>query len=79
MSVGFFEPETKTIDALETLLVTCFKEGRFICREGDDLSFGDAKCIGLIDYLQKSHTINREYYAYLLMQLRKAMKTKCSG
>lgn len=37
---------------------------------------GDAKYIALIDYLQKSHTVNSEYYA---KQLRKAIKTETTG
>ena len=34
--------------------------------------FWDAKDIVFIDYLQKDKTINEEYYANLLRQLRKA-------
>ena len=41
--------------------------------------FWDAKCIVLIDYLQKGKTINGEYYANLLRQLRKAIKSKRPG
>ena len=41
--------------------------------------FWDAKGIVLIDYLQKGHTINGEYYANLLRQLREAIKSKRRG
>ncbi|XP_076029120.1 histone-lysine N-methyltransferase SETMAR-like [Oratosquilla oratoria] len=38
-----------------------------------------AKGIVFIDYLQKGKTINGKYYANLLMQLRKAIKSKRAG
>ncbi|GLD62679.1 histone-lysine N-methyltransferase SETMAR-like protein [Lates japonicus] len=42
--------------------------------------FWDAKGIHVfIDYLQKGQTINGEYYANLLRQLRKAIKSKRPG
>lgn len=34
----------------------------------------DVKGIVFIDHLQKGHTINGEFYANLLVQLRKAIK-----
>jgi len=39
----------------------------------------DAKGIIFIDYLQKGQTINGEYYANLLRQHRKAIKSKRPG
>lgn len=41
--------------------------------------FWDAKGIVFIDYLQKGRTINGEYYANLLRELRKAIKSKRPG
>ena len=41
--------------------------------------FWDAKGIVFIDYLQKVQTINEEYYANLLRQLQKAIKSKQPG
>ena len=41
--------------------------------------FWDAKAIVFINYLQKGHTINGEYYANLPRQLRKAVKSKRPG
>ena len=41
--------------------------------------FWDAKGIVFIDYLQKGKTINGEYYAKLLRELRQAIKSKRSG
>ena len=38
--------------------------------------FWDAKSIVFIDYLQKGKTINGEYYAKLLRELRQAIKSK---
>ena len=41
--------------------------------------FWNAKGIVFIDYLQKGKTINREYYAKLLRELRQAIKSKRPG
>ena len=41
--------------------------------------FWDAKGIAFIDYLQKGRTINGEYYANLLRELRQAIKSKRPG
>ena len=41
--------------------------------------FWDAKGIVFIDYLQKGKTINGEYYAKLLRELRQAIKSKQPG
>ena len=41
--------------------------------------FGDAKGIVFIYYLQKGKTINGEYYAKLLRELRRAIKSKRPG
>ena len=41
--------------------------------------FWDAKGIVFIDYLKKDKAINREYYANLLRQLRKAIMSKRPG
>ena len=41
--------------------------------------FWDAKGIAYIDYLQKGKTINGEYYAKLLRELRQAIKSKKPG
>ena len=41
--------------------------------------FWDAKGIVFIDYLQKGKTINGEYYAKLLRELRQAIKSKWPG
>ena len=41
--------------------------------------FWDAKGIVCIDYLQKGKTINGEYYAKLLRELRQAIKSKRLG
>ena len=41
--------------------------------------FWDAKSIVFIDYLQKGKTINGEYYAELLRELRQAIKSKRPG
>ena len=41
--------------------------------------FWDAKGIVFIDYLQKGKTINGEYYAKLLRELRQAIKSKRPG
>ena len=41
--------------------------------------FWDAKGIVFIDYLEKGRTINGEYYADLLKQLRKEIKAKRPG
>ena len=41
--------------------------------------FWDAKVIVFIDYLQKGRTMNREYYANLLRELRQAIKSKRPG
>ena len=41
--------------------------------------FWDAKGIVFIDYLQKSKTINGEYYTKLLRELRQAIKSKRPG
>ena len=41
--------------------------------------FWDAKGIVFIDYHQKGNTINGEYYANRLKQLRKAIKVKRHG
>ena len=41
--------------------------------------FWDAKGIVFINYLQKSKTINGEYYAKLLRELRQAIKSKRPG
>ena len=54
-------------------------QGRVISGEGDGISFWDAKGIVFIDYLQKGHTVNGEYYANLLRQLREAIKSKRPG
>ena len=40
---------------------------------------GDAKAIVLIEYLLKSRTVDGEYYANVLKQLRKAIKAKRPG
>lgn len=50
--VLYFEP--KTIHAVETHLLTCYKvPGHFISMECNCLCFWDAKCIEFNDYLQK--------------------------
>ena len=41
--------------------------------------FWDAKGIVFINYLQKGKTINGEYYAKLLRELRQAIKSKQPG
>ena len=41
--------------------------------------FWDAKGIVFMDYLQKGKTINGEYYAKLLRELRQAIKSKQPG
>lgn len=52
------------------------KEGQSGGREGNAWN---AKGIVFIDYLQKGHTINGEYYANLQRQLQKAIKSKQPG
>ena len=39
----------------------------------------DQEGILLIDYLTKGHTINREYYSSLLVQLKDILKKKAAG
>ena len=66
---------------MEALNFSCSKEGQggVIRRKSDSLRIWDAKGIVFIDYLQKGKTINGEYYAKLLRELRQAIKSKRPG
>ena len=57
------------------------KKARVVSAAGKVMAsvFWDSKGIFFIDYLKKGQTINGEYYANLLRQLRKAIKTKRPG
>ena len=58
------------------------KEGQGACViswKGDGLRLLGCKGYWFIAYLQKGQTINGEYYVNLLMQLRKAIKSKRPG
>lgn len=55
-------------------------QDRFICREVDGFRFwGDVMTLFFIDYLRNMITMNGEYYANLLRQFLKSIKTKRTG
>ena len=69
-----------TIHAVETFFSPS-KEGQggVIGRKGGDLRLLESKGIVFVNYLQKGETVNWVYYAKLLRQLRKAIKSKRPG
>ncbi|CAI9733412.1 Hypothetical predicted protein [Octopus vulgaris] len=74
--VHHFEPETKELTSPPAP-----KKAKNISPAGKVMAsvFWDAKGIVFIDYLQKRHAINGEYYANLLRQLKRALKIKRPG
>ena len=80
--VHHFEPETKR-QSMQWKHSTspAPKKAKVVSSAGKVMAFvfWDAKGIVLIDYLQKGKTINGEYYAKLLRELRQAIKSKRSG
>ncbi|XP_030588657.1 histone-lysine N-methyltransferase SETMAR-like [Archocentrus centrarchus] len=76
--VHHFEPETMQWNHLSSPPP---KKAKVVSLAGKVMVsvFWDAKGIVFIDYLQNGHTINGEYYANLLRQLRKAIESKRPG
>ena len=66
----------KTIDAVETPWLNPSKEAKVLFSAGKVMTsvFWDANGIVFIYYLQKGRTIDREYFANLLKQFRKAIR-----
>ena len=80
--VHHFEPETKRQSMqLKHSTSRAPKKAKVVSSAGKMMAsvFWDAKGIVLIDYLQKGKTINEEYYAKLLRELRQAIKSKQPG
>ena len=80
--VHHFEPETKR-QSMQWKHSTspAPKKAKVVSSAGKVMVsvFWDAKGIVFIDYLQKGKTINGEYYAKLLRELRQAIKSKRPG
>ena len=80
--VHHFEPETKR-QSMQCKHSTspAPKKAKVVSSAGKVMAsvFWDAKGIVFIDYLQKDKTINGEYYAKLLRELRQAIKSKQPG
>ena len=80
--VHHFEPETKR-QSMQWKHSTspAPKKAKMVSFAGKVMAsvFWDAKGIVFIDYLQKGKTINGEYYAKLLRELRQAIKSKRPG
>ena len=80
--VHHFEPETKR-QSMQWKHSTSPppKKAKVVSSAGKVMTsvFWDAKDIVFIDYLQKGKTINGEYYAKLLRELRQAIKSKRPG
>ena len=80
--VHHFEPETKR-QSMQWKHSTspAPKKANVVSSAGKVMAsvFCDAKGILFIDYLQKGKTINGEYYAKLLRELRQAIKSKRPG
>ena len=80
--VHHFEPETKR-QSMQWKHSTspAPKKAKVVPSAGKVMTsvFWDAKGIVFIEYLQKGKTINEEYYAKLLRELRQAIKSKRPG
>ena len=77
-----FEPETKRQSMQwKHSISPAPKKAKVVSSAGKVIAsiFWDAKGIEFIDYLQKGKTINGEYYAKLLRELRQAIKSKRLG
>ena len=80
--VHHFEPETKRQSMQWKHSTSAPKKAKVVSFSGKVMAsvFWDAKGIVFIDdYLQKGKTINGEYYAKLLRDLRQAIKSKRPG
>lgn len=76
--VHHFEPEAKSIHAVEAPHLTCTKVG--LCLSSAAKIMASAYCnsngVMFIDYIQKTHFLNGGYYIILLRQLWKAVKSQ---
>ena len=80
--VYHFEPETKRQSMQwKHSSSPAPKKAKVVSSAGKVIAsvFWDAKGIVFIEYLQKGETINGEYYAKLLKELRQAIKSKRPG
>ena len=80
--VHHFEPETKRQSMQwKHSSSPAPKKAKVVSSAGKVMAtvFWDAKGVVLVDYLPKGQTINGEYYAKLLRQLREAIKAKRPG
>ena len=79
--VHHFEPETKRQSMQWKHSTSAPKKAKVVSSAGKVMAsvFWNAIGIVFIDYLQKGKTINGEYYAKLLKELRQAIKSKWPG